>query len=348
MNTLEDALEFRHVDSTRALARRFDNYAPRDSMTALLRRTGPFVADRDAFRFTNQAWPITEEDARTLRERFQPEVDGVALVGVEIVREALLALRVTVPVAGPTGLPAVAIDYVIDEVTGELRNRLLDTAVHSVTTRYGRCGGMAFAGYDFFQVGWPVAAFGSMQPASGDLREFIWRRLLDSLELNAHTFLEWLMVLHVLPAISVLASAALGAAAGSLIGGPLGAAVGALVSGGDDVLELGGRKALLGLTREHCRRLASQLEQEAAWPVGLVYGGSASPIDQHQVLAIGWLDRGDGTARLRVWDNVDGARARDHELDLRGSELTVATDADLKGIICERYAPVTPPVSLRR
>lgn len=358
MKQLNSAFRYRRVGppprSTLEFTRRFD-HVPRGSVTALLRKAGPFEPTRDAYRFRNgdnDGWPITEEDTQVLRERYQHLVEPVSILGIEALRRALTGLSFSLPLSGATvGLPVVAVDYVINEVTADLRNQLVDKIVSGISGRYGRCGGMAFSGYDFFLVGWPVANF-TVQPGSGDLRQYIWHRLLDSLELNALTFFEWIMVLHVLPVISRLASGVLGAAAGSVIGGPLGAVVGAVAAGEKDMLRLGGTAALVEETRTHWGQLRTRLDSEAAWPIGFVYGGNASPIDQHQVLATGYTDRGDGTATLTIWDNNDGATGRTLNLDMRGDQLVVSSDNpelnDIKGIICEAFTARMPPDSLRR
>ncbi len=85
--SLRASVEYRRAliakPSARALTERFP-HTPRGSLRALLGQAGPFRAQtgaRDAFMFTNKGWRITEEDARTLRERFQREVDAVKLVG---------------------------------------------------------------------------------------------------------------------------------------------------------------------------------------------------------------------------------------------------------------------------
>lgn len=203
--------------------------------------------------------------------------------------------------------------------------------------------------YDLFLAGWPIPP-DTVQPGSGDVRDYIWSRLIDSLELNAATFLEWTMVLHILPDISTAASAVLGAAAGAVIGGPIGAALGAFLAGKDDVLGLGGPNALLDKTRDHWGQLRGRLDGAAAWPAGIIHGGNASPVDQHQVLAIGYSDFGNGTATLDIWDNNDVNICRKLQLDMRGSELNVSSSNtnldDIKGIICEDYSSKLPPQSL--
>jgi hypothetical protein len=354
MKQVKDALIFRGVPgpprSTKQLIERF---ASGQSVSALLRSAGPFVATRDAYHFSNSpGQAFTEEDAAILRQHFQGLVDQVSLIGIQILRSALDAFSFSVPIAGATGLPAAAIDFVINQVTGDLRNKLVDSIVASFPGHYGRCGGMAFSAYDFFLAGWPIPP-DTVQPGSGDVRDYIWSRLIDSLQMNAATFLEWTMILHILPDISTLASAAIGAAAGTVIGGPVGAALGAFLAGKDDVLGIGGADDLLDKTRDHWGRLKGQLDRGAAWPTGIIHGGDASPVDQHQILAIGYQDFGDGTPALDVWDNNHPDRCWRLHLDMRGSELNVGSSSpddynDIKGLISEDYSPKLPPASLRR
>jgi hypothetical protein len=351
MKQVQHALTFRAfprgMASTRLFMASFGQI-PENSISTLLRTSGPFIASRDAYQFQNSdpSWPLTDEDARVLRRHYEPVIDKVVLIGIEIVRSALTAVSV-----GPSiSLPALVLDYVIGKITQPLRNKLLEAVVSSIPESYGRCGGMAFSGLDFFLAGWPVSS-ANVKPVSGALRQYIWTRLLDSLDKNAATFLEWIMVLKILPAISLTASAALGAAAGS-VGGPVGAAIGSYLAGKNDVLGLGGPGALLQKTRDEWQRLRARLTHAAAWPVGFVYGDKLAPTDQHQVLAIGFTDDGHGGATVDVWDNNDGASCRKLLVDFRGHELKVASSNpnlnNIKGIICEAYEPKMPPQSLRQ
>jgi hypothetical protein len=353
MKTLKDAFQYRFPQLsgpgfTRPFMAAF-SYSPHDSVAAFLRKAGPFKPNRDAYRFTNldPAWPITDADAQVVREHYQSFVNAVATLGIQAVRSGLSGLRATVPLTGSVGLPDLVVDWVIDQVGGDFFNQLAEDIIASIPGSYGRCGGMAFSGYDFFQVGWPVATF-NVQPTSGDLREFIWSRLLDSLDLNAQVFLEWVMKLAYLPVVSRAASAALGTAAG-VFGGPIGAVIGAIVGGVDDVLGLGGAKDLLGPSKDHWTRLLGKMAGEAAWPVGFVYSDKPNPVDQHQVLATRIVDHGNGTAYMEIWDNNSGAMVDVLQIDFRGSELSVTTtiSGDIKGIICEDYTFVAPPATLR-
>ncbi len=201
MKQLKDALVYRGYAapprSTAKLVAALGRF-PNNSVTALLRTAGPFVVPRDAYKFSNAGLAFTEEDAAIVRAKFQGLVDSVALIGIQIIRASLAAFSVSLPLVGATGLPAAAIDLVINKVTGDLRNRLVDSVIAGIPGHYGRCGGMAFSAYDFFLVGWPVDNM-TVPPGSGDLRDYIWSRLLDSLELNAAAFLEWTMTLFILP-----------------------------------------------------------------------------------------------------------------------------------------------------
>jgi hypothetical protein len=134
--------------------------------------------------------------------------------------------------------------------------------------------------------------------------------------------------------------------------GPIGEAVEAAVGEDSDFFHLGGPNDLLDKTKDEWARLKEKLDWEAAWPIGLVYGNSIIPWDQHQVLAIGYSDTGNGKAILKVWDNNDhdydhqeiGAEVRELILDFNGDELQVGNyDKPIKGFFVEEYSPTKPP-----
>ena len=178
-------------------------------------------------------------------------------------------------------------------------------------------------------------------------------------------FLEWFTTLHLL---SDVANAALGTALGSL-GGPIGEAFGLLFGPKVHVFDPVGRKALLELSTGEWPGIKSALDAQAAWPIGLLFGDSGAPWDDHQLLALSYLDNGNGTAILTVWDNRDTPPPcpgrpdlrcpfpRNLNLDFTGDELTVTldpadpdpggSDFDIKGIFLEEYSPLQPPDSLR-
>jgi hypothetical protein len=75
-----------------------------------------------------------------------------------------------------------------------------------------------------------------------------------------------------------------------------------------------------------------------------------NPLDQHQVLAIGYTDNGLGKGTLDIWDNNELRKVRKLSIDFRGSKLEVAhaLKHTIRGIFLEDYAPQKPPAGLRR
>src|SRR5262249_3581528 len=146
------------------------------------------------------------------------------------VRDILNSLKVNIPILGEFGLPDSIINFVIGFVRRELIRLLIGPILDRLPLEFGYCGGMAFSGYDFYLLGWTVDdRLGTTPPATGVLSDYIFNRLLDSLELNAGTFLEWFAKLHLLPKVSTVANVALETAVGSFLGGPIGAAFLALL-----------------------------------------------------------------------------------------------------------------------
>ena len=354
--SLKDSLD-RHPDITDQriaiadLHQRFGRRRPPESTKALLIRMGPFLPTQDGFPFINH-FEITvahaAEFARMFRdEAIQPIIPGVSARYTEVLADLNFDLLPFLP-GGEVGLPDAVVGQVGFRVATELTAQIADLGIDGFGTA-GHCGGMAFSGYDFYQQGWPVDSFGTTPPTEGELGDYIFARLIDSLELNARKFLRWVVELHVLPRLNKVADAALGAAAGA-IGGTLGVIVGAWLAEQGDVFHLGGPGSLLDWTKEEWTTIKSRLDMQAAWPIGLVYGDTANPLDQHQVLAIGYKDPGQGIATLSIWNSNQKQTPNPLQLDFRGDRLEVSNfkdDHTIRGIFAEEYTQSKPPNALR-
>jgi hypothetical protein len=349
----------RHLEVTarpltvEAMSQRFDP-SPSSSTKALLIKMGPFIPGEDGFPFRND-FGLTNTNAVELARTFRDEVIEAATPGIVNRYTGFLrnlSFEIPIPVlSNPSvGLPDFVVGQVGARVTAELLAGIADLGFDPHEGTYGRCGGMAFAGYDFYQHGWSVQGFSSTPPTEGDLGDYIFARLIDSLELNARTFVEWLAELHVLPRLNRVADTAFGAAVGS-VGGPLGVVLGAFVADQGDLFHFGGAGELLSSTKEEWLKLKDRLDEQAAWPLGLIYGDKKSPFDQHQVLAIGYSDSGLGTGTLDIWNNNEVHVADTLTIDFRGSELSVGGFNDghsIKGFFVEDYRTKRPPEGLRR
>ncbi len=183
---------------------------------------------------------------------------------------------------------------------------------------YGLCGGMAFAAADYFRAGKPVPHGitpnlppDSDAPLDQAVRDYLWKRQLDSLAPNAPVLLSWMAMLFL----------------------PLPGA---------------GPGWLLERTREQFTNLKGFLAQGQPWPICLI-GSSTSPFNNHQVLAIGVDDPGDGTGVIFVYDANCPGRAQTIGLDMRGAVLQAtescpsAERGALRGFFCEHYTPAPPP-----
>ena len=183
---------------------------------------------------------------------------------------------------------------------------------------------MAFAGYDFYLQGWDVGGFGDVAPTEGELGEYIYDRLLDSIKDNIGRFLEWTMIAHVLPNVDEIATAALLAAAGSFAF-PVGPFIGALIGSKVDIFDLGGPHKLLDPTKKEWEKIKAGLDDEAAVPIGLIFKDKALLWDQHQVLALGYTDNGLGKVPWTSGTTKTATSARRCSLDFRGDELAVTS-----------------------
>jgi hypothetical protein len=343
---LAAALEHRGAIDFRNLQSRIP-HQPIGSLRALLLRAGPFRAHpphRDAFIFQNDendGWAMSRADAQALRQRLDPAIAAAKLFAIDALRTALRTTTI-----GPGTLPDLVVSEVIRRVTDDVTNQILDAVVADAVPNFGRCGGMAYAAMDYFLAGRDVDD-SPQQPSSGPLRDYIWQRLLDSLDRDMHRYLTWTTELHVLPVVSRIASAAIGAAAAAVLLGPLAAPIVAAIAAGEDVLGLGGAKALKSKTLAELHALSKQLDEWPCWPIGFIYGHKPLFWQQHQVLAIR-LDRtGDGLFEMQLWDNNLGRDQTTLRIDTRGKEIVAIGDtenhANVKGILCSPYSPANPP-----
>lgn len=195
--------------------------------------------------------------------------------------------------------------------------RIASRIARGTPDSYGLCGGMAFAALDYWRQGGPqaVATMFATRPQVGTaLHRYLWRRLIDSLAANAHVFLAWVAVLHLLPALPPFN---------------------------------GGAGSLLRSTRGEWRKLRDLIDSGQPVPLGLI-GETRDPFSDHQVLAYGYEVLGPEMGRIWVYDmNCPGA-GRKVDIDLRGPVLAAHEECPggrgaLRGFFCETYTPVTPP-----
>jgi hypothetical protein len=338
------------IVSVRDLSGRFETG---DDVAALLRRMGPFDPTKDAFRFDN-AFAITGEQLEDFAEMLSEQVVN-AVVDQTVGRyvEEMSGIDLNPLPLVETRIPDEVIDFVADQVGREATRLIFDLAANLSGSNYGRCGGMAFAGYDFYLAGWPIDDTITTPPTEGPLGDYIYERLLDSLRLNIGTFADWTLRLHALASLDEIATAALASAVGSVLaGGPIGALLGAYLGGKVDIFDLGrGPAVLLEPTKREWTLLKETLDEQAAWPVGLIYGNKPFLWEQHQVLAIGYDDEGAGRGTLHIWDNNWEKNHKNERssmsLDFSGDELRAAgRHPSLKGFFRERYSTQRPPQAL--
>jgi hypothetical protein len=358
--SIMDGLNYRKVAKPCSLKSLNQPFVPQPlhSLTDFRIKMGPFSAFTDGFVFHN-SFQMTVENATQIRNRLALVVDIVVNPIKEKFRDAMGGLSVDLPFAGTTGLPGFIIDTVIGAIAGPL---LFDNIVGSIPGTMGRCGGMAFAGYDFYRSNWPVDPTIKEPPSTGVLGDYIFNRLLDSIGINAFAWLDWFITLHILPIVSKTGNIALGTAIGSL-GGVIGAAFGALLGSQVNVFDFGGKKVILDRTVDEWKKTKNKLDLEAACPLGLLFSDSVTPLGDHQVLAIGYEDNGVDNFKLIVWDNRDGNSERIYNLNFSGNELEVDqfkltfnnsvpthTDGDgvIKGFFLENYSHIQPPFELRK
>ncbi len=202
---------------------------------------------------------------------------------------------------------------------GGLNQKLKAAALKALPASYGLCGGMAFASLDYYNAGLecPTCRTApSRANADGTtMRNYLEKRQLDSLRDNLARVLAWMAVLNWIPQWWSFES---------------------------------GAPWLLSQSRGEWNRLKQSIDEGNPQPLALI-GATADPSHNHQVLAIGYEEAGDGTGVLDVYDmNCPGAE-QSIQLDFRGPVLQAvescpsADRGPLRGFICEKYFPSIPP-----
>lgn len=145
------------VDRPVSVTGLMDRFRPRPagSVKALLARMGPFDATRDGFPFVND-FELTLANSVELGRMFRDEVLEAVTPGiVKRFTDKLSGVRVDLlPFikGGEVGLPDVVLGQVGLKVGVELAARFVDLRIDPFGEG-ARCGGMAFAGYDFYLQG---------------------------------------------------------------------------------------------------------------------------------------------------------------------------------------------------
>lgn len=187
---------------------------------------------------------------------------------------------------------------------------------------YGLCGGMACAALDYYRVNKPMprgAGYNDVPtndtPQGAALRSYLLRRQLESMALNFPKLLFWMGILHVdLPFIQ-----------------------------GD------GPQWLLARSREEWAKLKNHLDGGSPWPL-MIIGSSTSPFHNHQVLAYGYEEQGEGKGVIYVYDMNCPDAETTIALDFTQSVLQAqescadANRGPLRGFFCNIYHPADPPV----
>jgi hypothetical protein len=191
---------------------------------------------------------------------------------------------------------------------------------------------MAYAALDYYRLGRVIQAGTSQAPDRSTiegklLRDYIWKRLIDTfLSGNvASTTLELMAILKFIP---------------TQFGG--------------------GAPELLRRTKAEWPKLKSHLDAGSPWPIALV-GTTDNPSSNHQVLAYGYEDHGNGTGLIYIYDDAAALPSNvEHKItiDLTRAELATCESAHagtggfdtrrgpLKAIFCSEYWPDTPPIGL--
>lgn len=256
----------------------------------------------DAFAFDN-SWTLSSDE----NDHLTSDMLSAASVAVAAVAE---------PFAAAYGLIGIAVDVIASAILTPIVSRLLIGA--GINPGFGLCGGMAYAALDYWNKNWVVPCGPGPErpdpttPPGAELRDYIWKRLIDSLATDAHRMLETMLIEKTLP--------------------------------GGDSLMLDQTNDEWGIIRRH-------LDAGQPWPFALI-GPSFLPFDNHQMLAIGYDDLGNSRMRIKVYDSNNPGKVCNLEIDLSSTNLGRSYDANagswwpLKAMLAHAYSPRTPPIAV--
>lgn len=261
-----------------------------------------------------------------MKTTFRPSTDGFAFDNTWFFKPqekdliwSLYGGAVLGATAGVFGIfPAIPLDPVLmGTVTAAIKSLVDD----QLKKDFGLCGGMAYAACDYYMANQVIPrGFSDGQPdydtpQGATLRGYIWQRLADSFTGGnvALTTLEWMAILLFVPK------------------------------------ELsGGAPWLLGKTKDEWTKLKQHLDEGTPWPLGYI-GTTQNPMDNHQVLAYGYEDNGNGTGRIYVYDSNCPDQESTIDLDFTGQTLSAQESCGsfdrgpLQGFFCSSYQPNSSP-----
>ncbi len=253
-----------------------------------------FEPQKHGFAFVN-LWMLDEKDRQQLSETFTRCLKWSVILGT-----------------AAFGLPGALL---VPRAIRASRDKL----ERDMARGYGLCGGMCFTVLDFYKAGLPLprGQHAGDQPIGGTpLRNYIWRRQIDSLVPDAARFLAWLIILNHIPAYWPFK---------------------------------GGHAWLLAQSKREWRRVKASLDAGEPVPIGLVRETS-NVFDNHQVLAIGYEERGKDQAALFVYDpncpnQVSAISLTFGERMLHGQQ-SCGDAPPLRGFFCQTYKPCDPSAAI--
>ncbi len=253
-----------------------------------------FAPYHDGFAFVNW-WTFDEAEQRQLHDAFGRYLTRAHIFGAA-------AFRVPGAILIPRGILA-------------LRKEL----EHHLAQGYGLCGGMCFTVLDFKKANLPLPRGRGIsdQPGGGTrLRNYIWKRQLESLVSDGAKFLAWLIILNYIPSAWPFK---------------------------------GGAGWLLAQSKQEWKKLKASISAGEPVPIGLVRE-TPNIFDDHQVLAIGYeeTDAAHGTIYLYDPNCPDGVSTIKLEFGkqrLDGQE-SCSAPAPLRGFFCEVYTSSDPREAL--